>query len=317
MLSAWDSLRYLETEPTARQFLTECYQQAGFEHPERQAYQHCTRFVYIWIQARQYYQAAAQADLLIRPLLLFYGCVQMLKGCMLASDPAYPQSSRMLQHGVTTRKMKKSPYRLLEDEIRPQKEGLFAHAADVWKLSPLAERYKIKQLFASLPEMSGLYGKIVAPTDWLFVQASEKGSLLFFPQEKQGTLSYSLDTFVGYLNRLAPKDVHFQPEGKQVRLQGDAASLREHPLFVMSPNHNMYFWNGAEEDIPLPQWAVHYLLLYQLGMLCRYETEWWGELVLTQSLAEKLLVERFLSLHQDMFPRIIMDLLHKHNTRGL
>ncbi|NGQ96541.1 hypothetical protein G3578_15370 [Brevibacillus sp. SYP-B805] len=321
MPSAWDDLRYLETEPTARTFLSECYEKAGLPHPDRLAYQHSTRFVYFWLQARTFYQAAADADLLIRPLLLFYGCVQMLKGCMLAADPAYPHNSRMLQHGVTTRKLRRSPYRLLEDEIRPQKEGLFAHAAALWKLPPLKPGYKAKDLFASLPELAHPYEKIVAPVDWVPVRCLDR-TLLVFPQVGQGALGYSVDTLVGYLNRFAPDELRFRGEkedgetGKRVWLQGNAAGLDKHCLFAVTPEEKLFFWNGPEQAIPLPPWAVHYLLLYLLGMLCRYETEWWGELVLTHSLAEALLVERFLTLHQETFPQLTVKLLQLANPRG-
>lgn len=325
MFDPWDFLRFFETEPTARNYLTDTYRRAGIEHPERHAFQQSTRFVYTWRQARSYYQAAARADLLIRPLLLFYGCMQMVKGCILAIDPSYPQNSRMLQHGVTTRKMKKSPYRLLEDEIRPQKEGLFAHAAHLFKLSPLLERFKVRYLFASLAELMDEYERIVSPSSWIPVILVEHGSLLLFPSALQsdGPLSYSAETLCGYLNRYAPPTAQVaveaadRPAEKSFRLTGPGDSIELHPLFSLTSRGRLYFWNGLEEDLPLPKWATHYLLIYLLSMLCRYETEWWGELVLSHTLAELILIERFLQVHQEQFPTLIYQLLQRNNPHGV
>ncbi|WP_134685318.1 YaaC family protein [Brevibacillus migulae] len=326
MRDAWEILRFLETEPTAREYLANSYESRGIEHPNRHAFSQCTRFVYTWRQARSYYEAATHADLLIRPLLLFYGCMQMIKGCILAIDPSYPSNSRMLQHGVTTRKMKKSPYRLLDDEVRPQKEGLFAHAAQLFKLFPLRERYKTDHLFASLAEMTPDYERIVGASPWLPITQKEKGSVLVFPAsaQSQGPLAYSADTLCGYLNRLAPPDsVAFevldrdQITGQSFRLQGSLDQLAKHSLFSMTRHGDLYFWNGSESDLPLPKWATHYLLLYLLGILCRYETEWWGELVLSHTLSELILIERFLQLHSEQFPALICTQLSANSPHCL
>ncbi|HZG14169.1 MAG TPA: YaaC family protein, partial [Candidatus Bathyarchaeia archaeon] len=282
-------------------------------------------FVYTWRQARSYYEAATHADLLIRPLLLFYGCMQMIKGCILAIDPFYPSNSRMLQHGVTTRKMKKSPYRLLDDEVRPQKEGLFAHAAQLFKLSPLRDRYKMDHLFASLAELIPAYERIVGASCWVPIMQKENGSVLVFPASTQspGPLSYSADTLCGYLNRLAPDPVSFDvydsgaSVGQSCRLRGSIEQLERHSLFTLTQQGDLYFWNGSEEDLPLPKWATHYLLLYLLGILCRYETEWWGELVLSHTLSELILIERFLQLHTEQFPALICTLLSANCPHNL
>lgn len=324
MLDTWNFLRFFETEPTARDFLTSSYACAGIEHPERQAFQQCTRFVYTWKQARTYYESAVDADLLIQPLLLFYGCMQMIKGCILAIDPSYPHNSRMLQHGVTTRKMKKSPYRLLEDEVRPQKEGLFAHAARLFQVSPLCERYKMGYLFASLADLASVYERIVGAGSWVPVVCQEHGSRLIFPAQTSGDgpLSYSADTLCGYLNRFSPKSLTFTSDcvdssgERSYLLNGATEDLRWHRLFSFTSRHGLYFWNGGEDNLPLPGWATHYLLLYLLGILCRYETEWWGELVLSHTLAEQILIQRFLHIHQEQFPALICHLLQTISPHG-
>ncbi|MFM1655519.1 YaaC family protein [Brevibacillus sp. B_LB10_24] len=314
MPSPWDWLRYLETEPAARKFLIKSYDAMKIEHPERLSFQQSSRFSYTWRQARAFYDAADQCDLLVRPTLLFYGCTHLLKGYLITRDPYYPRTSRMLQHGVTTRKMKKSPYQLLADEIRPQKEGLFSHLAKIIGDFPLQNRYSVSQLFSYVPELREECKLVLGYTSWQSV-IRQNQSLLAFPSVPQGTLGFSLETFLDFLNRLAPAGIRFFPaEGSSAadaKLVGVSAAkgclLDQHPLFAEAESE-LCFWSG-EEPFPLPKWAVHYMLLYMLSMLSRYETESWGELILSHTLSEVYLVDRFLDIHQRVFPGYIHRML--------
>jgi hypothetical protein len=284
------------------------------EQPERLSFQQSGRFSYTWRQARAFYEAAFQCELLVRPTLLFYGCTHLLKGYLITRDPYYPRTSRMLQHGVTTRKMKKNPYHLLADEIRPQKEGFFPHLAKIIGDFPMQDRYSVSQLFSYVPELREECKMALGDSVWQPVICQDQ-SWLAFPSVTQGTLGFSIETFLDYLNRLAPSGIRFFPaEGssaavhKRVRISiANGSLLDQHPLFAEGESE-LYFWSG-EEPFPLPKWAVHYMLLYMLSMLSRYETESWGELVLSHTLSEVYLVNRFLDIHQRVFPGYIRRLL--------
>jgi len=324
MLGPWDFFRLLETEPQARRFLTEQYHQQGLPQADKLAYQNCTRLVYTWKQARSYYEAALCADLSIRPLLLFYGCVQMLKGYILARDPSYPASSKMLQHGVTTRKVKRTPYVWIEDEVRPQKEGLFAHLTRLLPLPVMQNRYTVKEMLAAIPELAESFEKLIQPAVWQPVTLTLGGTVLVFPPAERGTLLYSADTLAGFLQRHAPAGLKFaavpdseQPAAAatQIRIESTDPQipatrlLAAHTYFARTRDGRYLFWNDETGQPPMPLWAAHYLLMYVLGMLCRYESEWWGELVWSHTIAEVYLVECFLALHQESFPGIIARLL--------
>lgn len=333
MDKAWKTLRFLETEPTARKYLAACYQNLGFEHFDRLAFQQSTRFLYLWKQARLFYTTAMTADLSIQPLLLFYGCTHLLKGMLLTRDPAYPQNSRVLQHGVTTRKLKRSAYLLTEDEIRPQKEGFFAHLAHVFSLTPLQDRYLAHDLFASIPGVSDAYAMTTNKEQfWIGMEMAkvappkELGNAqglwitVAFPEGQQGPLAYSTETFIQYIRRLTPSTCKLEQvrwrEGtiKELLLPQFALSqLEQHSLFRVQGN-TLFFWNGPSTSLPLPDWASHFLLLYLLSMLCRYETEWWGELTLSHGFAERFLVELFLEHHATTFPTVIMKQIQQNNS---
>ncbi|RNB82696.1 hypothetical protein EDM56_22575 [Brevibacillus fluminis] len=325
--SSWDFLRFLETEPTARRLLAAFYQKHGFESPDKLAFQQSTRLLYTVKHARQCYETAATSDLLIKPLLLFYGCTHLLKAVILCKDPTYPQNSRMLQHGVTTRKVKRTPYHILDDEVRPQKEGLFAHAAKLLRIPNLQERYTMGELFSVLPELTPTYTELMGPNHWDKVTYHEADRLLSFPQGTRGSLLYSRETFLDYLTRHGGGNVAFSlhgdgipigsPVGTQAHVQVMPKSnvgLEAHPLFASTPQ-GYYFWNVEGNDVPPPQWAVHFLLLYLLGMLCRYEAELWGDFVYSHSYGELVLVEHFFSEHLERFPLLISELIQKEPVK--
>ncbi|MFS0556874.1 YaaC family protein [Brevibacillus sp. 179-C9.3 HS] len=329
MDNAWKTLRYLETEPTARKYLAACYHDMGVEHADRLAFQQSSRFLFLWKQARHFYTTSAVADLSIQPLLLFYGCSHLLKGMLLTRDPYYPQNSRVLQHGVTTRKLKRNAYLLMEDEIRPQKEGFFAQLAQAFQLSPLQDRYLVHDLFSSIPIVSDSY-RIATdkPCNWIPLRIDQISRddmvRITFPEKMDGPLSYSTETFIQYIRRLTPSFCNLEKlngeMGKNIKEltlpQCALSELDQHPLFRLH-NNILFFWNGSASSLPLPEWASHYLLLYLLSMLCRYETEWWGELTLSHGLVERYLVEHFLDYHTNTFPSVIKKHFQRNHPMPL
>lgn len=323
VLSSWDFFRFLETEPTARRYLAASYTQQGFNSAEKLAFHQSSRLLYTVKHARQYYETAESCDLLIRPLLLYYGCTHLLKALILFKDPAYPQNSRMLQHGVTSRKVKRTPYHMLDDEVRPQKEGLFAHAAKLLRIPFLQERYTMRELFSLLPELAFAYSNIVQTSSWQKIAYSKERGEVCFPSGTCGSLLYSQETFLDYLQRHAQGTVEFAlcdkesplispdhfPKCLRVKEGLDiGTTLADHPYFAQTLQGYL-FWNVEGNDVPPPRWAVHFLLLYLLGMLCRYEAEIWGDFVCSHSYSELVLVEQFFATHLSQFPQMVSALI--------
>ena len=53
-------------------------------------------------------------------------------------------------------------------------------------------------------------------------------------------------------------------------------------------------FKAKRSTVTLPALLVHYLLLYNLSMITRYETEWWGELISQRSSADLPLIEAYI-----------------------
>ncbi|MEM5590682.1 YaaC family protein [Niallia circulans] len=73
---------------------------------DSKSYQNCYPFMYFLEHGKLYYHQAINAPMSIQPILLFYGLVHLIKACLLTIDPNYPNSTSVLAHGVSTRKLK-------------------------------------------------------------------------------------------------------------------------------------------------------------------------------------------------------------------
>ena len=63
---------------------------AGMENAEQKGYENSYPFIYYLEHAQIYYEQAEQSPLLIKPILLFYGFVHLIKACILTKSPNYP-----------------------------------------------------------------------------------------------------------------------------------------------------------------------------------------------------------------------------------
>ncbi len=75
-------------------------------------------------QAMSFQRHAWQADLSLQPLLLYYEFVHWLKTALYALDPAYPQQTSSLQHGISVRRVKSKNYRWPSESIYVHREGI-------------------------------------------------------------------------------------------------------------------------------------------------------------------------------------------------
>ncbi|WP_082406906.1 YaaC family protein [Bacillus sp. JCM 19041] len=64
----------------------------------------------------------------------------------------------------------------------------------------------------------------------------------------------------------------------------------------------------------LPELALFYLVLYNLSMICRYETEWWGERLHTMDCDEIPFIKQFLQQVEDQAEELIIEALFKSKS---
>lgn len=111
---------------TAQRLLKKSYQHQNIELAEQKSYNNAYSFIYYIEHGLAYLQQASLTPTSIKPVLLFYGMVQLIKACLLTVDPAYPESTSVLAHGVSTRKEKNKAMNSSRRSKNPKKRTLFA-----------------------------------------------------------------------------------------------------------------------------------------------------------------------------------------------
>jgi hypothetical protein len=323
----WDSFLFFESESTTKAFLGSVYDHSYPEKAAVYAFQNTSKFIYYIKQARQYYRSAQTSDILVRPLLLYYGMVSLLKAFLVTRDPDYPSTSKVLQHGLTNRKIKKSFYSFADEEVKVQKEGLLPHLCKFINPTPLGEKYKVQDLLAVIPELQKAYRQVykihtLVEVALTFGAGSPQSSTLFYlPESTLDSLHLTLNGFTQYLNRWNNGEGFFtnrdtedynrlirlewhHPAGIHPEFNGEGFA---NPLFIPDFKGNFYF--RLDNEIQLHEIINQYMVMYVLGMMCRYETERWGEIIFSFASEDMYMIHEFLSVSARKFPNLVYDLL--------
>ncbi|GAA0502214.1 YaaC family protein [Salinibacillus aidingensis] len=295
----------LKSIPYVQSFLSECYRRENFSDYEKLSFQNADRFVYYLEHAETYLNQAKKAPVSIQPMLLFYGLTQLIKTCLMTKRPYYPENTSLLAHGVSARKRKKQSYRFLQDEVKIQQKGLFpyltSHLFSIHQFT--VDKFSMEQLLKRVPEMSELYD----------IQHKEKPVIkVGNPGEKR--LLIPLDIVNDWHlseNRFADKLSHYHFPVKDWHSDQDYLYITsdrillpfESNLFSMDAEGScLYLCKNRTFFYPFHEVMTHFLLLYNLSMICRYETEWWGELLHSFSNNDYPYILHFLSITAKKIP---------------
>ncbi|MFC0525941.1 YaaC family protein [Pontibacillus salicampi] len=308
---------YLQSAPIAQSFLAYCYRDLPKQEGEKKSYENTYRFMYYLEHSQTYYDQARQAPLMIQPVLYFYGMGQLLKAYLLTECPDYPENSSVLAHGVSTRKRKKQQYSFLEDEVKIQQKGLFPSVAKhLFHVEQFPmEKLPMHDLLNRIPEMEPLFqlskgknntyflGKVTA-TEW-----SIPNTIL---DDYNWTLSY----FEKGMKRASSLIQRIEENSNHIRIYlNKPLDDLNHPFFYYD-HHNEGYAIPQNRQLfhPFPEILCHYLMLYNLSMICRYETEWWGEQLHSFSSEDIIFIKSFLRITEQKIPLLIAHGFHQKRT---
>lgn len=298
-------------------FLLRCYQKSGQSEPTAHSYRNSYPFCYYLEHGKNYYHQAGCSPYEIKPVLLFYGMVQLLKACLLIVNPHYPENSKVLSHGVTARKQKKKDYLFLEDTVRIQRHGLFSQALEkMFHMEPPVNRsFVMDQLLRQIPEMGVLYYRL-------------RQTAIHYQLKKEGPARYSLSgsilddwhmTADRFTSFLAPYGLLIADNNSlnklSVKLSTDFRPA-DHQLLQMTLDHELFLPSRRKDLNFFPEAMVHYLILYNLSMICRYETEWWYDLHFQRASADIAFIKQFLDVSSRKIPAILLDFITMMEERS-
>jgi hypothetical protein len=317
--TGWSHLQLFYSTEITQHFLIQVYKNQEIEKSKEYSYKNGDRFIFFLKHAEAFFTQAASSGMEIKPILLFYGTAQLLKACLLTVDFMYPSHTSVLAHGVTTRKRKKQNYRFYEDEVKIQKNGLCMHVCrNLFELdrSLEDERYQMKQLLSRIPELnpalSFLRKKNVSLAEIIKI-GDHYAVPITLAQDYCMTEKRLEEYIVHHLGwRQAEKNEHhlyFALNEKERRM-----STSKTVLYNNETNQS-FLPAGRDQFLHLPELISHYLLLYNLSMIARYETEWWYELILQNGSDDYVIIQQFLKIAEKKVPLLIADFLTQYQIK--
>ncbi|HEU5138822.1 MAG TPA: YaaC family protein [Bacillales bacterium] len=299
----WTGFSPFRSVSFSQRFLAKCYRLDQLDKAEALSYQNSYPFLYYLQYGRKHYALAEKAPVELKPLLLFYGMTQLVKACLLTKDPDYPKTTEVLAHGASTRKKKKKNYAFFKDEVRIQKHGLVPYFANtLFGIKQLEGRkYTMDQLLRRLPDLNSLFADMLRQPP-LYKMIPEDSGELGIPFDILDDLHMTFPRFASFLERrLNINASQISRTEKGISIQGDTIKTK----FPSSLSGQSYIPRSREHYDNMPEVLVHFLLLYNLSMISRYETEWWSELFLQTAADELPFIETFLHLTKEKIPLLI------------
>lgn len=300
---------HLKTSPSVQQYLQNCYSNHSLESVDKYSFENTYRFIYYLDHAQTFYKQGDDAPLSIKPILYFYGMVQLLKASILTIRPNYPENTTVLAHGVSARKRKKQNYSFLQDEVKIQQKGLFPYfSRHLFHLQNFpSDKFSMDSLLRRIPELNlQYYYRSKQPIHYEIGRVNQQ----YISIDKQ-----LLDEWHMTSNRFMEKLNHFQlPINKTenfsnkiiIHLNNPLKPFDyKHPFTYQTNNEAFYISKYRDHLMPFHELLVHYLILYNLSMICRYETEWWGELIHSFSSEDFTFIESFLTITSEKVPLMI------------
>ena len=310
--NGWESFSCFFSAEYCQKFLKKCYQKNHVEEADQKSYENSYAFLYYLEHGQIYYQQAAAAPLIIKPILLFYGLVHLIKACILTRDPAYPETTAVLAHGVSTRKRKKQNYLFFHDEVKIQKSGLFPFMSEkLFHMKQLeGEKIIMEELLQLIPELNDLFMIIFGKKSVEELPMMDEH--LMIPETILDHYHMTENRMRDFLTAKFERCIEFA-DGDRLRFQ-----VKDRQLSEVSPikyNLETRSWTlplHKNRLLAYPELLNHYLLLYNLSMIARYETEWWSELTKMMPTHDYPFINSFLAITQEKGPFLV----HQYLTRS-
>ncbi|OEF99634.1 hypothetical protein BHF71_08055 [Vulcanibacillus modesticaldus] len=325
----WDTYVFFESEPSTKKYLQNIYEKIGYDDGYKLAYQNTPKFIYFIKQAKEYFYSASKSNILVKPLLIYYGMMNFIKAVILTKKPDYPSRTSVLRHGITTRKLKKNNFQLHDDEVKIQKDGLLPlfytlitdHSVEIIE----GNKYKLKELLSLIPELNESYSRLFQEETIFPIylkQITPTAIELNIPRKILSFYDDDINKFCKELNDSSNKEKNQFSLDYDQRLEFftciwngnlenplNIANFFDNQMIIQDIKGQYFIRPINDRRLLLPELMIDYMIMYNLGMLCRYDTELWGEIIFSFVSEDMYIVNEFLNLSLRKFPNLILNVL--------
>ena len=307
----WDYLINFQSAVHSQKFLSKCYGKSSLQKADAQSYNNAYSYIYYLEHGKLYVDQAEQSPIFIKPILLFYGLVNLIKACLLTVDPYYPATTSVLAHGLSSRKRKKRNYFFFQDEVKIQKNGLFTHfSSQMFHVKHLeGDKLVMGALLKQIPELDETFA-FIRGTGNFFVLSENEGAYLL-PPPLADAYNMTVPELKEFLSLQNPCFHWETQEERSLKFQMDNLPLDPKILPIRYDINKIALCLPKERTSydGFSELIIYYALLYNLSMIARYETEWWSELMKLTPNQDFPLITKFLSISEKKIPLLISGYL--------
>lgn len=304
----------LQNLQSSQIYLKNCYANLVEIDADTKSYENSGTFMYYLEQGQLFLKEGEKGDVRLKPLLYFYGMCHTLKACLLTNRPNYPESTSILAHGVSARKRKKKDYTFIHDEVKTQQNGLFSYACiHLFSLkTPPFTKVKMDFLLYLIPEMNDFFA--LSKEEKSISIGKIDSTTLHFPSSILDNYHVTERAFIQRISPYLPtiKKSEIVKQQLVVHLEKPLQKMRG-PFKCHLNKQEVYFPTDRTYFISIPEILVHYLLLYNLSMISRYETEYWGELFATKYGVDYSIIVHYLTIAGDKVEALLGEWLQRRS----
>lgn len=302
---------FLQSQQTAQQYLLKCYRQIEDVDADILSYENCDAFFYYLKHGQTFYEQGKMAPIASKPILYFYGLTHLLKAVLLTKRPYYPETTKILAHGVSSRKRKKKDYTFIDDTIKIKHHGLFNYVSEhvFYNDSHTFEKITMHDLLAMIPEMHEFF--LLRDQSMLIHVGMIDDKFVSFPETVLDHYHLTKRRFLQRITPYMPDVDSTEMNHRQLHIKLSEPIHYSNLIFTFDfKREKVYFPSKRHLFIPKSEIMTHYLLLYNLSMLSRYETEWWGNLLQTMDTDDYPFIKHFLDITSDKTQHVIGKMLY-------
>lgn len=298
----WRQLSLFESVHYSRQFLKEKHHDITDDELKKLS----VTFASNVKQAHEYYSAASSISILTSPLLYYYGMmclVNVLWASLNKTDKIKEH------HGLRSKSDDSDILSLSNEYVNIHKSGSFPALYACFSDYPIEGNANIyiKDILSVIPELKPLYEKIYNDCSRTFKLTRDDYHLFFDHNDRpkvQDIFKNNGDFFKRY-NVIRTPNIFDEFNG----VCHDKNTLIKYPL-QKNINGDIYFVFPIEVENTLyaiPEASAHFMVMHCLGMLVRYESEKWLQIVSGKISSDVNLIKWFIEISERKFPNMILN----------
>lgn len=244
-----------------------------------------------------YDKAAQSSSLEVLPVLRYYQWLHLTKALLFLFVPNFPKSASVLQHGLSVRRIKRSNYRWPLEKLQFHNDGIIQCFHHLIAGTSLPDKVLVGDLIGAIPQMSSTLSE--------FYQQFHHIYPLRPLDEQPGLAAVSRDIASHQdltITEWYSKYQSLNPSSKTALKKIPSVSNLPGLLCIESPPTSHPWYRTYKNTVyltdvtVLPEYLIHYCLLYSLSALSRYSAEEWSDVINWSNTEDALLIREYLNL---------------------